>query len=342
LEISVYIPVYNGEKFIGEAIESVLGQTFNDFELIIVDDGSTDNTLSVIKSFSDPRIRLIVLPENKGNSYAANVALKSAKGKYAVRMDADDISLPDRLRVQWEFMEAHQEVLFSGGSVNLLAGNISGEIWEYETEPEKIKCNFLFRSGVFQPVSIVKLDVIKKNNIWYDEGNRHSYAEDFEFFYRLLNYGEPGNIKDVLLYYRRHEGNITKKLANKAAALKTGNFKKVLADLGFSSDEIDIESHLLLAGFPGDGLSEDKAVRVLEWADKIIRCNASNKKFNESAIEYIIEKQTDKLFYKLCDNNLKAAKAYLRNYKKSKAGMKKYFLKKQIKMILTFGINRDI
>ena len=106
-EISVLMPVYNGDKFLAKAVNSILNQTFNNFEFIIINDGSTDNSLTILKSFNDKRINIINNTENKGITFALNKGLKSAKGKYIARQDQDDISDPNRFLLQIEYLEKH-------------------------------------------------------------------------------------------------------------------------------------------------------------------------------------------------------------------------------------------
>lgn len=112
--ISVVMPVYNGAKHLRECLDSILSQTFGDFELLIVDDGSTDNTCEIIESYNDARICLI---RNKHDYIAScNLLLSEARGKYIARMDADDIMMPDRLAYQYEYMESHPDVSVTGGA----------------------------------------------------------------------------------------------------------------------------------------------------------------------------------------------------------------------------------
>lgn len=116
-QISVIMSVYNGEKYLREAIDSILNQTFTHFEFIIVNDGSTDKSLNIIKSYNGSRI-ILVQQENKGLAAALNEGIKIAKGKYIAMMDADDISLPTRLEKQIQFMEAHPEYVAIGSWAN--------------------------------------------------------------------------------------------------------------------------------------------------------------------------------------------------------------------------------
>jgi glycosyltransferase involved in cell wall biosynthesis len=304
-KLTVYIPVLNGAKFISEAIGSILSQSFSDFELIIVNDGSTDKTSDIVHSFSDPRIRLIELPENKGNSFAANVALREAKGKYAVRMDADDISLPDRLSTQYDFMENNPDIILSGGSLKLLVnGKITDQVWEYNLFDHDIRADFLVRSGVMQPASIVRLDKIKEHGVFYNENNQFSYSEDLDFFYRLSKHGKFGNVEQCLIYYRRHAGNITEKLKSRAAELKTPNYLNILKDLGIENKDVDIDAHLMLAGFLPYDLTKEALERYFNWINKLLRTNIQTLFFDQKAMVGIIHKQTDRLFYRLCEQDL--------------------------------------
>ncbi|SVC41049.1 uncharacterized protein METZ01_LOCUS293903, partial [marine metagenome] len=108
--ITVLMPVYNGAKYLNEAIDSILNQTFQNFEFIIIDDGSTDDSVKIIKSYDDNRIRLVENRNNLGQSETLNKGLSLTRGKYIARMDQDDISMPERLKKQFEFMENNSDV----------------------------------------------------------------------------------------------------------------------------------------------------------------------------------------------------------------------------------------
>src|SRR3989344_8977423 len=112
--ITVLLSVYNDSRFLKSAIESILNQTFSDFEFLVINDASTDNTAEIINSFSDPRLKTITNSHNLGLTKSLNIGLKEAQGKYIARLDADDISLPDRLKIQHDFMESHPDIALSG------------------------------------------------------------------------------------------------------------------------------------------------------------------------------------------------------------------------------------
>ena len=109
-QISVVMPAYNAEKYITEAIDSILFQTFKDFEFIIINDASTDSTKDIIESYKDPRIKLVNNEQNKGVAKSLNIGISVACGKYIARMDADDIALPERFQKQFDFMEQHPNI----------------------------------------------------------------------------------------------------------------------------------------------------------------------------------------------------------------------------------------
>lgn len=201
-KISVLMPAYNTEKYIGEAIESVLNQTFKDFEFIIIDDGSTDRTWEVIQEYAKKDRRIIVLrnEENLKICKTLNRGIEIAKGNYIARMDADDWSYPDRLQKQLVFMEAHPDVVISGGTMEvcdkqLQAKNRRGYNLTDDTIREK-----LFRYSPFcHPTTIYRTDVARKVG-GYNE--MYHPADDYEFYFRMGLEGKFGNIHDAVLKYR--------------------------------------------------------------------------------------------------------------------------------------------
>ncbi len=121
MKLSVIMPVYNGQDFVSKAIESILGQTFSDFEFIIINDGSTDRTLKILESYQKKDKRIVLLnQENKGIAKSLNRGIAKAKGDYIARQDADDISFPDRLRNQVEFLDNNKDVGFLGCSCEMI------------------------------------------------------------------------------------------------------------------------------------------------------------------------------------------------------------------------------
>lgn len=144
--VSVIMPAYNGEKYIGDAIESVLNQSYDNFELIIVEDKSTDNTLEVIQKYIDSRLFLYLNSQNRGIAYSTNLGIAKSKGKYIALLDDDDIALKRRLEWQVNFLEEHKDIDIVGGRSALI--DSEGKFIRYDKEliynSKYIKANMLF------------------------------------------------------------------------------------------------------------------------------------------------------------------------------------------------------
>ena len=219
LEISVLMSVYNGEKYILDAIKSVLNQSYVNFEFIIIDDGSTDNTLSIIKSFSDNRIKLIQNKKNLGLTKSLNIGLEAAAGKYIARMDADDICDPERLSLQLNYLNNHPEIGVLGTDIELInkvgkkfnskknikSLNIHNSI-AYIFNTQKPKSHnlciwyLLFKNCFYHPTVIFKKDVIIEAG-----GYKAKRSEDLDLWSRLFLKTKFANLKSSLLYHRIHD-----------------------------------------------------------------------------------------------------------------------------------------
>jgi glycosyltransferase involved in cell wall biosynthesis len=199
--VSVVMTVFNAAFFLRETIESILRQTLTDFEFIIVDDGSTDNSADLIRRcvMLDPRIRPM-FGMHRGQGAAANAGIAEARGEYIARMDSDDIALPERLATQLAWMD-RRGVEICGCQVQTLGGEDT-EWWYPETHPAIIN-ELLFRVGLMQPSAILRADILRANP--YDE---HVAFDDYELWTRLAPHYTMGNVPEVLLRYRRHEGQI--------------------------------------------------------------------------------------------------------------------------------------
>ena len=195
--ITVCLPVYNASKYLRECIDSILKQTFSDFELLIIDDGSADDCVEIIDSYDDSRIRLI----KKEHCYidTINMLIDEATGKYIARMDADDIMVKDRLQIQYDYMESHPEVDILGGGVHFFGALEADNILHYNSyiTLERMLCGCCISHST---VMLVR-DRINKSNIRYDK--RYVYAEDFHFWLQALKVGlHIKNIPQILTLYR--------------------------------------------------------------------------------------------------------------------------------------------
>lgn len=199
--ISVILPVYNGALYVKESIDSILSQSFTDFELIIINDGSNDSSESVIRTINDPRIRFLQ-QENRGLAVTLNIALGIAQGEFIARQDQDDISLPDRLTRQVAFLRKHSDIDIVGSFIEMMSE--TGKTLRIHREPASVaavKFHSLFGTPFAHPSVMMRAEFLKKNEMRYSE----IPAQDYELWVRMLNCGAKGaNIPEALVRYRVH------------------------------------------------------------------------------------------------------------------------------------------
>jgi glycosyltransferase involved in cell wall biosynthesis len=232
---------YNAEKYISEAIQSILDQTFTDFELIIVNDGSTDTTKEKIKAFDDPRIKYY---ENEGNCkiiFTRNKLLKLAKGKYIAWLDADDISTKNRLLEQFNFMENNQEYGICGSWAILIDenGNKLNEIWKPISNSESIKFQMFFSNN------FITSSVFMKNfsGERYQFSDKWTLGEDYNFWLNIIPNYKSTNIKKALTFYRINSSGATLNGQNKMDENKLEIIDNHLNNHGLIFNEIEKETH---------------------------------------------------------------------------------------------------
>jgi glycosyltransferase involved in cell wall biosynthesis len=206
-KITVIMPVYNGEPYLDEAINSILIQTFTDFEFLIIDDGSTDRSLEIIQRYQDSRIKLIRNPINKGLVDSLNLGLSLAKGEYIARMDCDDISKADRLEKQVRFLIEHPDIGVIGSCIDIIDNNSKIiQTWIYPAESELIKWELFFHCPFAHPSIMFGKKLVKQVNGY---SNKYPHAEDYELWWRLYDLTNFSNLSESLLLYRVHDKNVT-------------------------------------------------------------------------------------------------------------------------------------
>ncbi|NMB47900.1 glycosyltransferase family 2 protein [Candidatus Kuenenbacteria bacterium] len=211
MKISVLMSAFNAEKYISQAIESILKQTCDDFEFIILNDGSTDKTREIIQNYTkqDKRIRLINNNKNFGLTRSLNIGLEEARGKYIARIDADDLSEPERLQKQYEFMEANPEYALAGSWVKIIdSEGREMTVRKLPTDIKLIKFNFIFGKPCLWHSSIFfrKEEMDKVGN--YDE--EYKYSQDLNLYVRLLKTKKITNVPEFLIQHRLHSNSIGK------------------------------------------------------------------------------------------------------------------------------------
>jgi glycosyltransferase involved in cell wall biosynthesis len=207
--VSVVLPFHNAEPYLSESVQSILRQSFDDFELLLVDDASTDGSAGIAEELTttDNRIRLLSNGKNKGLAATLNAAIKEARGEYVARMDADDISLPHRLLAQYTYLQENPEVDLVGGDVRLIGH--PNAFWRFPRNDRTIKDMLLVKPSMWHPLYFFRRRAWLDAGLAYDES--FSVAQDYDVLTRAAPFLRMANLPEVLLDYRRHSDQVSAK-----------------------------------------------------------------------------------------------------------------------------------
>jgi len=243
--VSVIMPAYNAAEYIKEAVVSILDQSLGDLELIIVDDGSTDDTWEIMEKLagSDNRITILRNDKNRNICYTLNKAIDAARGKYIARMDSDDWSYSDRLQKQFTYLESHEGAVIVGGSIEVCDREMNVlNTRSYELEDVKIRGKLLRYSQFAHPCVMYSSEAVREAGK-YDETLFD--AEDYDLYFRLGNIGAFGNLPDTVLKLRTHPQSISYKKITRQAWLTLKIKLKAIFVYGYKAGLGDV-LHLLL------------------------------------------------------------------------------------------------
>lgn len=229
--VSIIMPVYNGEKFIKYAIESVLSQTYENWEMIVIDDASTDNSMKVVKEYRDCRIHIYSNLYNRGIAYTRNYGLTLCQGEYISLLDDDDIISNDKLQLQVEFLEANPQIDILGGKAVWIdeEGNEISETSKVYLENEEIKALALLKNPFWNCEVMFRNSIIKKYKYYYKD---YMYGmEDYHFWIRYLTKCKAANLDNVLLYHRKSTETETSRVSreNRSDRERIFNFLRMLS-----------------------------------------------------------------------------------------------------------------
>lgn len=287
--LTVLMPVYNSEKFLKAAIDSIVNQTLTAFEFLIINDGSTDSSEEIIKSYKDPRINYLNNSRNKGIVETLNDGLKISRGKYIARMDADDIASPERFSEQLKFMQAHPEYKLCGSRA--LGIDVKGEKLYNLNRPinvDEIKVFNLFKNAFIHPTIMADAKVIKA----YAYHEDYKYAEDYLLFSQIAMTHPVANLKQRLLKYRIHNESIT---AKKNEEMIRSELKTISYLLSFLFDVVSEEMLLL-----HHSILRPKTISfsVEEMEDHLLAISSANQK-KHIYNQIILDKQLQKEWYSI-------------------------------------------
>lgn len=281
--VSVVMPVYNGSRYLAEAIQSILHQIFLDFEFVIVDDGSTDQTVAIINSFRDKRIVLLQNAINLGNYPCRNIGMEASRGKYICVMDADDVAMPMRLERQYNYMERNPETGICGSFIRNIP---SGSCPRFVTDENLLKVAFLCNNYCSHPSLILRKEFLGKFQLSYNEA--YVYSADFDFCARGLRHFRIRNIPEILLQYRRHADQIsTAKFTEQQMYADQIRIRQLIENLAFEPDEIQHSLHLRLMRRERIeiGLKSD----LESWIEKIIAKNGICNYYDDNVLRNFLD-----------------------------------------------------
>ncbi|WP_082885571.1 MULTISPECIES: glycosyltransferase family 2 protein [Methylomonas] len=294
-EISVIMAVYNGEKYLEEAVDSILNQSYFNFELIIIDDASIDATQEILFYLSkkDGRISILRNKRNLGAAKARNKGLHLARGSFIAIMDADDYAFPNRLQKQIEYMTTHHEIAVCGGYMEIYEKN--GSIIKTLEENEEIRARLLFENCIWHPTVMFRKEIVLKTGCRY----RTQSAEDYDFFIRLSRCHEIifRNIPEVLTKYRIHPNNDRTEYAATQRALSRKIRKNQLAFLGLSPNEKEFICHENLSCL--EAFHTKEFTPVEQYADWLRQLESANNK-TQLYLSHIFRKELELRWIEVC------------------------------------------
>ena len=290
--VTVLMSVYNEEKYLHEAIDSILNQTYTDIEFIIIDDGSTDLSQGIILSYDDPRIRFIENNENIGLVNSLNKGLKIAKGEYIARMDADDKSMPRRLEEQVNFMEKKPNVGVCGTMAQFI--NEKSKVINLRNEEkimyrdEEMKAELLFRPCFIHPTVIFRSKLLRTNNLNYEEIHGR-FSQDYYLWYILSSLCEFANISRVLFEYRVHEKQISKGSRNDQFIASESVRRIILENfLKRKVNKFERIKHARISVLQHSSNLEE-IDEIENWLKLFMRNNEENKRYKMKSLEKVLQ-----------------------------------------------------
>ncbi len=284
--VSVVMPAFNSEKWIAEAVGSILSQTLRDLELIVVDDGSADATAEVVSGIHDSRIKLIRLARNSGSAVARNRAIEIARGEFVALMDSDDIALPHWLERQVGYLRQNPDCGLRGAWIRAFGAREG--IWTCYEHHDHIKADLLFRCGMNQNTVVFRRELMNSLRLKYDDN--FDVAQDYEFWTRCIDCMRFSNAQEVLVNYRIHENNVSIRKKRKSFSNAQEIRRRQLNKIGISATQPELDIHRTLGEYGPSGprtLTFD-AGHLENWLLKLKHANKKSRYVSENALGILL------------------------------------------------------
>ena len=307
MKLSVVVPVFNKAPYIEECFASIFSQSFADYELIVVDDKSTDNSLEVLGKLKDDRLRVVPLERNLGPAGAAQRAMDMAQGEYILRVDADDINLPERFARQVAFMDANLNVGASGGHLELF-GSETG-LWKFPLGAADCRAELLFGNPVVQGASILRTQLLRDKHIRFED-HWPRIGEDWIFWSRMAAHCEFGNVDHALIMYRRGEQNSM--FGQDHSVYRAVIVREVFAMLDIPLSEEQCKLHLVGLRSFQEPPTRATLIAFQNWLQELRAMNEQRGLFDKAAFERRLQRAWDQLFFALPRYGVAPALAHYR------------------------------
>ncbi len=261
--VTVFIPAYNREHYVRQAVESVLGQTYRDLECLVIDDGSTDGTATAAASFDDPRVRVVRNKANQGIPKTRNRGIELARGEFVAMLDSDDAALPERIDLQVAFLDEHPQVAAVGSWARAMDadGQPEKRLHTCPDSPAALAFTLMFRCAPRQSTMMIRRDILARYR--YDE--RCHVSQDLDLFGRLVRDLPVRAIQRELVLFRHHPGRITSQRSDLREGIRRRIFEERLRELGLAPTAREMDRHMLLAA-PRETLRASLDDHYVRWA----------------------------------------------------------------------------
>jgi glycosyltransferase involved in cell wall biosynthesis len=304
--VTVLTTLYNKGAFVEDAVRSVLAQTFSDFELLVVDDVSTDDGPDRVRRFDDPRVRIIVNPVNLGRAGAANQGFAAARGEYIAVLDADDVMMPDRLAVQVAFLDAHPEVVVCGGWAGTMGGAMPAI--RPPADDEHARVLGFFGMPVLYPTAMFRATAVRDGGARCPDGWRHP-GMDRLFMLDLGDRGRYANLQRPLITYRVGEQNM--RHGRDPVADERVLCRAVFDRYGIAASEEELSLHLMLHQLFTEPPTAARVRALHRWMRGLVAWARRTDTFAPVLFEKELWRRWDWLFFKLAEQSTRAAAAHV-------------------------------
>lgn len=300
-KVTIFMAVYNGEKYIRQAIDSALEQSFRDFELLVIDDGSTDNSMAIVKAYSDKRIRVLQNETNLGLFLTRNKGVQEARGQYFATLDCDDIAPAERLETQLKYFRDNPGCVMCGGRIKYIDQQSAyiGKFAALRGDEDFLKSLLLFTNIFSNSTTMIDINVLRE--LQYRKG--YEPAEDFDLFERVAAAHKVGFINQFLSYYRVHDSNISTIKSENRKKAEREIIERQLERYGFECNNDNLDLHLRFTTAEFD-FSKYDIETYAAWLNNLRDQNRDKKIFCNQSFELALAKQ----WLRLCMSKFKTTR----------------------------------